>query len=229
MGQVRAVGGAEQDEPMADAATGDGRCRPGASPPGWPGCGGPWAAAAGSEVPCDGCTACCTSSQFVHIGPDETDTLARIPRRLLFPAPRLPAGHVLMGYDENGHCPMLVDGACSIYEHRPRTCRTYDCRVFPAAGHRRRRRQAGHRRPGPAVALRPPGPRSTGSSTRRCGRRRPTSPSGRISRRPATQRAVLAVRLSDVFLDPDDDPEARPALLAATTAGPQPSLTTSNR
>ena len=42
-----------------------------------------------------------------------------------------------MGYDERGHCPMLVDGDCSIYEHRPRTCRTYDCRVF--AGHRRRR------------------------------------------------------------------------------------------
>jgi hypothetical protein len=28
---------------------------------------------------------------------------------------------------------MLVDGRCSIYEHRPRTCRTYDCRVFAAA------------------------------------------------------------------------------------------------
>jgi hypothetical protein len=41
---------------------------------------------------------------------------------------------VLLGYDEQGHCPMLADGACSIYEHRPRTCRTYDCRVFPAAG-----------------------------------------------------------------------------------------------
>ena len=39
-----------------------------------------------------------------------------------------------MGYDERGHCPMLVDGECSIYEHRPRTCRVYDCRVFPAAG-----------------------------------------------------------------------------------------------
>lgn len=38
-----------------------------------------------------------------------------------------------MGYDEEGHCPMFRDGACSIYEHRPRTCRTYDCRVFPAA------------------------------------------------------------------------------------------------
>jgi hypothetical protein len=27
---------------------------------------------------------------------------------------------------------MLVAGACSIYEDRPRTCRTYDCRVFAA-------------------------------------------------------------------------------------------------
>jgi uncharacterized protein len=88
----------------------------------------------GSEVPCGGCTACCTSSQFVHIEPDETDTLARIPAELLFPAPRLPRGHVVLGYDERGHCPMLIDNQCSIYEHRPRTCRTYDCRIFPAAG-----------------------------------------------------------------------------------------------
>jgi uncharacterized protein len=88
----------------------------------------------GSAVPCGTCTACCTSSQFIHIGPDETDALTHIPRQLTFPAPRLPKGHVLMGYNEHGHCPMLIDKACSIYEHRPRTCRTYDCRVFPAAG-----------------------------------------------------------------------------------------------
>lgn len=87
-----------------------------------------------SDVPCAGCTACCTSSQFIHIGPDETDTLARIPAKLLFPAPFSPRGHVLLGYDERGHCPMLIDDRCSIYEHRPRTCRTYDCRIFPAAG-----------------------------------------------------------------------------------------------
>ena len=87
-----------------------------------------------AHVPCSGCTACCTSSQFVHIGPDETDTLAHIPTELLFPAPRLPRGHVLLGYDERGHCPMLIDNRCSIYEHRPRTCRTYDCRIFPATG-----------------------------------------------------------------------------------------------
>lgn len=89
---------------------------------------------ADADVPCGTCIACCTSGQFVHIGPDERDTLAVIPRALLFPAPRLPEGHVLLGYDERGHCPMLVDGACSIYEHRPRACRTYDCRVLAAAG-----------------------------------------------------------------------------------------------
>ena len=89
---------------------------------------------ADADVPCGGCTACCTAAQFVPIGPDETDTLAHIPAELLFPAPRLPRGHVLLGYDERGHCPMLVDGCCSIYEHRPRTCRIYDCRIFAATG-----------------------------------------------------------------------------------------------
>ena len=87
-----------------------------------------------AQVPCGACTACCTSSQFVHIEPDETETLARVPAGLRFPAPGLPKGHIVLGYDEQGHCPMLVDGACSIYEHRPRTCRTYDCRVFAVTG-----------------------------------------------------------------------------------------------
>jgi Fe-S-cluster containining protein len=87
-----------------------------------------------AEVPCDGCTACCASSQFVHIAPDESDTLARIPSELRFPAPRMPDGHVVLGYDERGCCPMLRDDGCSIYAHRPRACRTYDCRVFVAAG-----------------------------------------------------------------------------------------------
>jgi uncharacterized protein len=87
-----------------------------------------------ADVPCGDCTACCRSSQFVHIGPDETDTLARIPRELLFPAPGMPTGHVLLGYDQRGHCPMFVAGSCSIYDHRPRTCQAYDCRIFAATG-----------------------------------------------------------------------------------------------
>ncbi len=87
-----------------------------------------------TDVPCGTCVACCSSSQFIHIAPDEHDALTHIPKALLFPAPRMPRGHVLMGYDEHGRCPMLRDTGCSIYEHRPRTCRTYDCRVFTAAG-----------------------------------------------------------------------------------------------
>lgn len=39
-----------------------------------------------------------------------------------------------MGYDEDGRCPMLSDDGCSIYEDRPRTCRSFDCRVHAAAG-----------------------------------------------------------------------------------------------
>ena len=88
----------------------------------------------GVAVPCGTCTACCRASQFVHIGPDETDALAHIPPQLRFPAPGRPPGHVVLGYDEHGRCPMLIDDRCSIYAHRPRACRSYDCRVFAATG-----------------------------------------------------------------------------------------------
>jgi Fe-S-cluster containining protein len=71
---------------------------------------------------------------FIHIKPEETQTIQRIPRALLFPAPGLPKGHVLMGYSDKGHCPMLIDNKCSIYDYRPQTCRDYDCRVFAATG-----------------------------------------------------------------------------------------------
>ena len=87
-----------------------------------------------ADVACGDCTGCCTSSYFIHIGPDEKESLARIPKALLFKAPGYPKGHVLMGYDAQGHCPMLKQGKCTIYAHRPQTCRDYDCRVFAAAG-----------------------------------------------------------------------------------------------
>ena len=158
-----------------------------------------------SDVPCDGCTACCTSSQFVHIEPDETETLAHIPAELLFPAPRAPRGHVLLGYDERGHCPMLIDGGCSIYEHRPRTCRTYDCRVFAATGvevdgeqpaiRTRVRRWEftfpGRRRPG--------APRRSARARRgSCASIAPSSATTR--RRNPTRLAVAATRVHDLFL-----------------------------
>lgn len=102
---------------------------------------GPWFAAITdaldgdgvSDVPCGECTACCCAAQFIEVGPDETATLAAIPRSLLFPGPGAPVGTLVMGYDELGRCPMFLDGACSIYAQRPRACRVYDCRVFAAS------------------------------------------------------------------------------------------------
>ncbi|MEA2687341.1 MAG: uncharacterized protein QOE93_2536 [Actinomycetota bacterium] len=167
---------------------------------------------ADSDVPCDGCTACCRSSQFVHIGPEERDTLAHIPENLLFPAPRSPKGHVLMGYDEHGRCPMLIDDRCSIYEHRPRTCRTYDCRVFPAAGvevvdqdqadiaRRARRWRFDHPHEVDRVEH-----EAVQAAARFVRERADVLPAGAVPAN-ATQQAVLAVRLHDAFLG--DDPEA---------------------
>ena len=87
-----------------------------------------------ADVPCGTCTACCRSSYFVHVAPGDVAARRRIPAELLFPAPGRPPGHLLMGYDEHGRCPMLTDAGCSIYEDRPRTCRAFDCRVHAAAG-----------------------------------------------------------------------------------------------
>jgi hypothetical protein len=90
---------------------------------------------ADTDVPCGDCCACCSTSHFVHIEPGEAETLAEVPGELLFEAPGMPVGHMVLPFDERGRCPLLDEaGRCSIYAHRPRTCRTYDCRVFAAAG-----------------------------------------------------------------------------------------------
>jgi Fe-S-cluster containining protein len=190
-----------------------------------------------SDVPCGGCTGCCRSSQFVHIGPEERDTLAHIPSQLLFPAPRMPAGNVLLGYDENGHCPMLVQDRCSIYEHRPRTCRTYDCRVFPAAGvepetgdHAPIARQARRWRfdfPDDDDRVRHDAVRAAAAYVQA---RADVLPDGRAPAT-ATQRAVLAVRVHEEFLGVDGEtgqavvvepaPEAIRAALAVEPSPPR--------
>ena len=162
-----------------------------------------------TDVPCGACTACCTSSYFVHIGPGETRALARIPAELLFPAPDLPQGNAVLGYDAHGHCPMLVDGACSIYVDRPLTCRLYDCRVFAAAGiaadrtaitRQARRCEFGYptdddRREYAAVR----------AAARFVRDRAQCFPGGDVPHDPA-QLAVLAIKVYEVFLErPDED------------------------
>jgi uncharacterized protein len=158
-----------------------------------------------ADVPCGTCTACCKSSYFIHIGPDEAQTLRRIPKALLFPAPGLPKGNVLMGYDEQGRCPMLVNEQCSIYEHRPKTCRNYDCRIFPAAGLDTDGRELINRQirrwkfsyPTPHDHADHAAVRTAAKFLREHADQFPKGaiPTG------ATQLAILAIRVFDVFLD----------------------------
>jgi Fe-S-cluster containining protein len=87
-----------------------------------------------SGVPCGDCNACCRSRYFIEIKPSDAAARRRIPAALIFDAPGAPAGYQVLGYDGEGRCPMLKGGVCSIYEDRPATCRTYDCRMFAATG-----------------------------------------------------------------------------------------------
>jgi len=85
------------------------------------------------NVPCDDCNACCRASYFIPIDSDERETIALIPAGRLTRSTG--AGEPKWALDQScgDRCPMLVDGACSIYDQRPRTCRRFDCRVFAAS------------------------------------------------------------------------------------------------
>jgi uncharacterized protein len=160
-----------------------------------------------ADVPCSGCSACCASSHFVHVRPEETQTLARIPRELLFKAPGLPEGTMILGYDQNGHCPMLVGGKCSIYEHRPLTCRTYDCRVFAAARIAADKHLISQRTRRWKFTYLTQDDRDQHAAVQAAARflrdRADHFPDGAAPRDPV-QVAVLAVKVSDVFLEADN-------------------------
>lgn len=91
-------------------------------------------AAETADVPCGDCNACCRASYFIHVNPSDQQALGVIPQALLFPAPGQDRNQQVMGFNEAGACPMLVNAHCAIYQHRPGTCRDYDCRIFAATG-----------------------------------------------------------------------------------------------
>ena len=163
----------------------------------------------GADVPCGGCSACCTSSHFIHIRPEEAQTLARIPRELLFAAPGQPKGTMLLGYDEQGRCPMLTGDGCSIYEHRPLTCRTYDCRVFAAAGIAADRAQITQRARRWKFTYPTGDDRAQHAAVQAAARfvreRAEWFPGGAVPGDPA-QVAVLALKVSGVFLERTGEP-----------------------
>ena len=87
-----------------------------------------------ADVPCGSCNVCCRTHHQLHLRPGEKAARKRLPREYLSVARGLPPGYLLLGYDERGACPVLVDDRCSIYEDRLLVCRTYDCRIYAATG-----------------------------------------------------------------------------------------------
>jgi Fe-S-cluster containining protein len=163
----------------------------------------------GSDVPCGDCVGCCVSSYFIPVRPEDKAALDVIPARYLVNAPNEPRGQWLMGYREDGTCPMLTDSKCTIYGQRPQTCRDYDCRIFAAAGIdaggddkaviNRRVLAWRFTYPSPAdhAAHEAVKAAATFIATKRDSfpaSRAPTAPTGI---------AVLAVKVFSVFLDPD--------------------------
>jgi Fe-S-cluster containining protein len=176
---------------------------------------------AGMDVACAGCVGCCTSSYFIKVRGHETTTIERIGAHYLRPAPDAGDGSLLMGFDSQGHCHMFANGGCSIYSHRPETCRTYDCRVFTASG-----MNAG---PGKSVIneriaswvfeYSSPREREEHAAVTAAAtfmRQHPVRfPGGHVPSRPS-EIAVLAVKSYQVFLDkPDTDAEISAAIVAA--------------
>ena len=139
-----------------------------------------------SEVPCGGCTACCTSSQFVHIGPDEAETLAHIPALAAVPGaatacrqrpPRLRRERPL----PDAHRRRVLD-----LRAPPEDVPHLRLPGLPGCRRRARRRQACDRSASPALAVRLPG------RGRPARARRGTSGRGRSS---GTTRIVLPEEL----------------------------------
>jgi uncharacterized protein len=78
-----------------------------------------------SNVPCNGCNACCQNDAIV-LHPELGDDLSSYEHEPYFhPINRGPC-YILKHVD--GHCIYLVDGACSIWERSPAICREFDCR-----------------------------------------------------------------------------------------------------
>ncbi len=101
---------------------------------------GPWlkskldpSTLANAVVACGDCSACCSTFDAIPIGRDEPATLAAIPVEFLQRVENQATGTTLLLTSETHVCPMLRDGACSIYDVRPRACRIFDCRTMAAA------------------------------------------------------------------------------------------------
>ena len=78
------------------------------------------------QVPCGGCTACCTSPRSVpELSREEAGRLEHTTDA---------KGRLRLKRKSDGSCVYLAEGNCSIYSSRPTVCKQFDCRVFLLLG-----------------------------------------------------------------------------------------------
>ena len=185
---------------------------PGACRGGWSGWSRPWPAGRDRTCRATAARPAARASQFIHIGPDETATLARMPAALLFPAPGLPRRSRAHGLRRAR--PLPDAGRRSVLDLRG-SARAPVAPTTAVCSRRRGWSPTGWARSRSSIAF------GAGGSTRRrpkrftattpCGRRRGTwRTTPRCSRQgppvSATQLAVLAVELHELFLGGEPDP-----------------------
>jgi uncharacterized protein len=179
------------------------------------------AGSSGMDVACGDCVGCCTSSYFIKVRAHEKAAIEQIGADCLRPVPGGSSGNLLMGFDAQGHCFMFANGGCSIYTNRPETCRTYDCRVFTAAGMNAGEDKSVINERIASWRFDYPNPRDheehrAVTAAASFLRQHPVRfPGGRIPSRPS-EIAVLAVKSYQVFLDkPASDAEIAAAIVEA--------------
>ena len=74
-----------------------------------------------SDVPCNGCTACCRRDR-IPLHPERGD------RVMLLDAERDDQGQYWVKRKADGSCRHLTDSGCAVHAFKPVECREFDCR-----------------------------------------------------------------------------------------------------
>lgn len=81
---------------------------------------------------CGGCTACC--HQRVEIF--DTESPVNLKHLDVISDPDGPPGARKLRQNDDSSCVHLGEHGCTVYEHRPKACRAYDCRLYAFYGFR---------------------------------------------------------------------------------------------